>query len=62
MKALVRVTRDTEASPKRPETTLLVHGKGKSAVVGFQYEDGRTIEYELHDLLSALKGLELSIR
>jgi hypothetical protein len=62
MKALVRVTRDTHSSPKRPETTLVVHGKGKASVVGFQFEDGRTVEYDLHDLLSALKGLEMSVR
>lgn len=62
MKALVQVVRDTEASPKRPETMLVVHGKGKASVVSFQFEEGRIVVYDLHDLLSALKGLELSTR
>jgi len=62
MKALVRVNRDSAVSPKRPETTIEVHGKGKAASVEFVYPDGRRIEYDLHDLLSALKGLELSSR
>lgn len=65
MKTIIRPNRDTMAVGYQKEVELSVRGKGKSAVVLMtldNHDGSRILEFELRELLSALKGLELYSR
>jgi hypothetical protein len=62
MKALIRPVRDSKIVYPN-EVTFYTQGKGKAATVTLILRDNeRRITFDLHEIQSALKGLELACR